>query len=361
LEPAEVSQFAWLLGTTSHRRRKAPSDTELQVALQFVTTCWQIAPVTVPRLEAWAGKHLPADRAQELRDLACSVSVLAKAQSLLCLRYTDALENAGIPYTLLKGSAARLTAYDQPDLRGALDVDVGVPKRFIYRAESVAQDLGFVSALLYDDEGRHFRTVDPTLKAATESNHYELACLVRRQSINDLSPAQQSSIKATMDRMKPWHLLPDGTPACYVTLDVHHGISLDIPVDEVVESAVECRAHGGKAKCPAPYWQLFHLIFKIYWEGVHNYRKGAYQYADVARILPQLAGQDVDRLAQLVQQYGLQAAAFYVLRRVETDLGQRLPPPVATMIREYREAPMNVHPGDVNDLGDMWPKLWGRR
>jgi hypothetical protein len=108
-------------------------------------------------------------------------------------------------------------------------------------------------------------------------------------------------------------------------------------------------------------WAAFHLIFKIYWEGVHNYRKGAYQFADLVRLSPKLQGREVSRLADLLEQYGLEAAGFYVLRRLEPTFGATVSPELRALIDRLAVPPADRFPEEVNDLGDMWPKIWGVR
>jgi len=106
---------------------------------------------------------------------------------------------------------------------------------------------------------------------------------------------------------------------------------------------------------------VFHLIFKLYWEGVHNYRKGGYQYADLLRLIEHLSNKAALSLIDLLEKYRLEAAGYYVLRRLDTEFHFRLPPSLKEFIRVTSIAPSNEFPNEVNDLGDMWPKIWGYR
>jgi len=158
-----------------------------------------------------------------------------------------------------------------------------------------------------------------------------------------------------------WHELPGGELACYVYADIHHGISLDTPVEPLVRSARRVRTSGGTVRLPALEWMLFHAIYKLYWEGVHNYGKGAYQLADVARLTPLLDAAAAERLVSLLREVNFCAGAHYVLRRLEPELGVALPPPLRAFVERTATPPPGREAFELNDLGDMWPKLWGHR
>jgi len=110
-----------------------------------------------------------------------------------------------------------------------------------------------------------------------------------------------------------------------------------------------------------PEWILYHLIYKIYWEGVHHYCKGAYQYADITRLIPVTTKSVLERLLKLLDRYTLQVAGYYVLRRLKTNFGMILTPEIEEFLARTVQPPHNKEPRQLNDLGDMWPKLWGRR
>jgi hypothetical protein len=356
-------EFAWLLGTDERLAPDKLVGEQVRRAADMVTAWWQLAPIIAPRVKDLArGRRSTADSIRTLEALATSVSTITRVQNLLAWRFARALDANDIPYSLLKGSAARLVAYPESHLRGGLDVDIAIPRTWIYAAKEIAHDQGFISAALSNVEvGRHFVAVDPLEQELVESEHYELACLVRRQTITDLAPATERAIRSTIDMVRPWHVTEDGRLGCYVTLDLHHGLCLDIPVDDAVSSATRVPAADHKLSVPSRPWLLLHLIFKVYWEGVYNYRRGAYQYADVLRLLEGLDVEDATELMSLLEKYQLEAAGHYVLRRVPSDLGTPLSPVLQDYVDRTAQAPTEVFPTDVNDLGDMWPKLWGRR
>jgi hypothetical protein len=350
--------LCWLIGDSPVGGRAA-SGAEFAAVFDFAVHAWQLSPTLVTRVSQWAADEGDADGLARLQSLAVATSALGAVQMTLCRRVAAALDQEEIPYCLLKGSAVRVTAYPDPAARCGLDVDIAVPAPYLAAAEQVIAAHGFYPASLVDG-GRHFRLVDPEERAAVESTHYELACQVRRQRVRDVPATVRAAVEQWMDVLKPWHL-DGGDLGCYVTLDVHHGLSLDIPVDEVVERATIVTVPGGRLRVPPVSWMLFHLIFKIYWEGAHNYRKGVYQYADLVRLLRVADDKAVAELLDLLERYVLQAAGHYVLRRLPDEFETPLPPPLTKFVAAARTAPTDVFPNEVNDVGDMWPKLWGHR
>jgi hypothetical protein len=103
------------------------------------------------------------------------------------------------------------------------------------------------------------------------------------------------------------------------------------------------------------------LIYKIYWEGVHNYGKGAYQFADLVRLIPATTELTFARLVRILETHRLEAAGYFVLRRLKQNFGLVLQPEIETFLEHASHGPPDREPFQVNDLGDMWPKLWGAR
>jgi hypothetical protein len=112
---------------------------------------------------------------------------------------------------------------------------------------------------------------------------------------------------------------------------------------------------------PPLEWTLFHLIYKIYWEGVHHYGKGAYQFADLARLVPSISESTFERLVQILAKCRLEVAGYFVLRRLSQNLGLSLQPEIERFLERTARPPLDRDPLQVNDLGDMWPKIWGAR
>lgn len=358
--PAFLDRYAWLLGDESAADRLLSSD--LAALCEFGVAVWQVLPVFLPRVvrSAVPRNEDEAAQLQRLSAISTAATTLASIQMELAWRLTRQLEHRRVPYSLIKGAAARLFLYRIPQARGGLDIDVAVPSANLDEAVEACSALGFLPAAL-DSERHHYVMADPSKAAAVRESHYELATLARRQVIKGLPIHIVRDIEQAADLIFPWYITDDGTPACYVTVDIHHGIGLDVPVDTLVNTAHVANTGPYSAAVPSPAWMLFHLIFKIYWEGVHTYRRGAYQYADLIRLLPLLDSEDVANLRSLLEQYHLEAGAYYVLRRVEPSFDVTLNPGLRQLIEDATYPPQGLHPDAVNDAGDMWPKIWGRR
>lgn len=59
--------------------------------------------------------------------------------------------------------------------------------------------------------------------------------------------------------------------------------------------------------------------------------------------------------------YRLEAGEYYVLRRLETEFGLALNPELRDFLTRGAIPPASYSPEDLNDMGDVWPKLWGLR
>jgi hypothetical protein len=354
-------KFAWLLSEVADAKGNLLDERDFQVACDFAFSCWQVLPSVGQKLlqDKGVDSYQPS-LAKKLRDRMHAVTAFARVQTALCQRFTEALESGGIPYTLLKGSAARLIAYPHPFMRTGYDIDVAVSSIHIRAAEAISLELGFTQAQ-WNDESKRFRRANPSLRAAVESQHYELGFLVRHQVIHGLEKEVEQAIRCEMAYKNLWHSTKSDDLACYVTLDIHHGISLDINVDPLIRSSQRWVNESYVASIPDGKWLLLHLIFKIYWEGVHNYGKGSYQYADLVRLLPLTTENQLEALLELLQRYNIEVAAYFVLRRLENHFGLSLPQCLRQFIDKMAKPSREAMPMALNDLGDMWAKIWGYR
>ena len=357
-----ADRFAWLFGTEEANPAVRFSPEELKPASALVLRNWQVLPVTAPRLLDWIDRGFrDSPEAQHVRDVTAAVRALARMQMLLANRFAEELERRDVPYVFMKGLAAAFALYPEPDLRSGLDVDIGVPRSHIKVAERIAREQGFEPAA-FDVDNRHVYRVSESQKQMVEAEHYELACLNRRQIVRGLHPDDDAAIRRSIPTPRAWHETEEGELACYVTLDIHHGICLDIEVDSMVDSARKDTRHGYTAWIPQPEWMMLQLIFKIYWEGVQRYNsRGVYQFADVVRLAEQIRGDAASRLFELLGQYELEAAAYYVFRVLESTFGVNLNPELREFLGRASVPPSDRLPEDVNDKGDMWPRLWGFR
>lgn len=355
-------RFAWLFSPSDIRPPAGPGPDDHEAVSELLLGCWQVLPLSLPRFVDWAANDAASQaviRRAEAR-MHADGAVLDLQMKILG-RLAAALRERNVPFVLLKSAAMRLVAYDDPSLRRARDIDIGVARPDIERAIEALVATGFESAQ-WRDELQAFEKADPVFRAVVEQSHHELGFWVRLQEAPGLKPDIRSAIMAQRaERPSQWDLSDEATPAAYIVADVHHGLSLDLPVDDLVTSAVSVRFGKEELPVPRPGWMLLHLVFKIYIEGVFNYSEGAYQYADLCRLAPAMTDEEIAFFAERIREANLRAAAHYVLRRLPLDFGVALPPALARLVRDWARPDPELSPANQNDWGDMWPKLWGGR
>jgi len=357
-----AGRFVWLLAPTAPPSRSPRSEAEARDACAFAYDNWRVLPALLPRLERWLGKRASAALLDPLRHRAAAARALAELEETCQRQFRDAFERRDIPHVFLKSSAVRWLAYDDPHERCGWDVDIGVPRTALNGARAVARDLGYFEAEGFVDPP-WFRRANPALRAEVERDHYELGFLVRRIRVRGLEPAVEAAIRAhvTAGGRTSWHLTSGGDLACYVVADIHHGISPEISVDPILAASRDTEVHGMRLCLPRPAWLLMHLIYKIYWEGVHEYGKGGYQYADLCRLVPIVDDGEVECLRAIAARFRLEAAVFFVLRRLETEFALPLGAALQRVLADASSPGDGLDPIAQNDLGDMWGKLWGGR
>lgn len=354
-------QFVWLLSPRQPCPANPPDETTFAKACDFALAEWQALPAVAAKLLAWGGPRFSGSRqAQRVKDRDLALRALARVQLSLAARLVSELSDARVRYVFLKGSAVRFIAYQDPADRCGKDWDIAVDRDSLSVAEEIAIKLGFEPAE-WSYETRHFHKPDPVLRKSVEAQHYELGFLARRQRVRGLSDAETTAIRRDMPDQMIWHEMPSGDLGCYVTLDVHHGLSLDIEAGPMLDDAHTLEVDGLRVRVPSSGWLAFQLLFKLYWEGVHSYRKGGYQFADLARLIPMLDGAAFAKMAALLGEHNLEVAGHYVMRRLASDLGLGSMPLVESFVRRTSIAPVGIEPNECNDFGDVWPKLWGLR
>ena len=335
--------------------------TDLAPVVAFARSVWRVLPAVFPRLEAWLGGDKRSREAlASVTDRLTAMRAFSLIQHLALARLIDAFYVADVDFCLLKASAVRLSAYRKPLDRCGLDLDIAVPRAQIRVAEQVALKQGFIEAQ-FDWDSRRFSRADSGLRHAVEVAHYELGFLARRCAPVGLTQKTEAAIARDLDESPMWHRAQDGRLACYVTIDLHHGLSQEVPVESLVRTASQTLWEGRSVPVPLLGWQLYHLIFKLYWEGVHEYGKGLYQYADIVRLVSCIPESEQRRCRTLLDRQRLGAAGYYVLRRLPDTFGISLPPTLADMLESGRTPEPGLRPLDANDFGDMWPKLFGHR
>jgi hypothetical protein len=354
------SRFVWLLGNRSIPDLKVDTPT-LDAACNFALREWQALPVVAERLLAWAGADAAAEpRVAEVLRYALAISVRAVVQEQQRQRLGATLAARRIPHLFVKSSATGLLCYDRVGMRGAKDIDLGVPRRYVEAARTAAQSVGFVAAD-WSDARREYVPANMALRKIVEAEHYELGFMVRELALRGLDDGTAAAIRGGSTIKGTWRIAPDGTCLCYICADIHHGLSLSMPVDEPLAEAMRIRRDGSDTVVASHAWCAFLLVMKLYWEGVQQPGRGAYQYADLVRLVPLLDDPACRRLLELLARHQLEAAGHYVLRRLPSDFSTALPPILEDFVAATAATVSDTDPRKINDLGDMWPRLWKRR
>lgn len=189
----------------------------------------------------------------------------------------------------------------------------------------------------------------------------ELGFYVRRQKLHGIPGEVEQEIRQALPLAGLWEGCEEGGLECFVTVDLHHGLSPEISADELVYSAIALESEGMHLQVPCPEWAVFLTVYKLYWESVQGYERGGYQYADLVRLLPKFPESAVAPLLGLFARYKLEVAAYYVLRRLPRNFGVPMPAGLYDFLIRLRTIGRHEDPQQCNDLGDAWPKLWGLR
>lgn len=348
-----------LAGRRLKSRARLDDDSSAALVEQLLNN-WQILPGLAAEVveKDLAAVLAPGDHSR-IRNARLAVTAFERAQMVGCAPFLSALDEANIHYSLLKGAAAACLLYPERHMRAAWDFDLGVAWDDIPAAEALALSSGFHQAQRDAELGRFFRA-DRELRAIVEEAHFELGFLARRLLVTNLDAETRAAIAAEAWTHQFWHDAGTDNPWCYAVVDIHHKLSLDIDLDGLLATAWRKSCSGSVLSVPDFAWFGAHLVFKLYWEGVHKYGKGFYQYADLLRLLPCLDAANFSRMVSILSEYHLVAGAYHVFKHVP-DFGVDLPPHVAEFVAEAQIPPPGTDPIDTNDLGDVWPKLWNRR
>lgn len=317
---------------------------------------WQILPALAPAPLRTALVDPDYARFERAR---LAVTAFVQAQIAGCAGFLAALDGAGIRYALLKGAAAGCLLYPERHLRGAWDFDLGVGWDDLEDVEALALDCGFHQAQRDADRGRFVRA-DRDLRAIVEESHFELGFLARRLLVTNLDDETRAAIRDEPWAHQFWHDATTDAPWCYAVVDIHHKLSLDIELDGLLAASWAKPVGDALLRLPDLGWFGAHLVFKLYWESVHTYGKGLYQYADLIRLTPMLDPISFLRLVSILRDHNLTAAGYHVFKHLPR-FGLVLPDHVADFVAEAAVPLPGTDPIDTNDLGDLWPKLWNRR
>jgi GNAT superfamily N-acetyltransferase len=364
LSDAAREVICWTLSPADANLATPPFDGRiLGTVIEGLRAAWQVLPLTIDRFEAWLDPAAE-DTAEvaDLRDMATAVRLYSALLSENCAEVSRTLREHGVAHSFLKGSALRYQLYGEAaELRCGEDIDLAVYAEDLAQARSLLQRLGFQPAQ-WNEARFAYVPGNPLLRALVEKQHYQLGFLVSRQRVNGLQDAEIAAITKQLTRKPPiWTRSKTGGLAANVMVDVHHGLTREISAQQLLDERRTIEFGDTAFDVPSFGWSMFHAIFKLYWEGVHTYDKGVYSYADICRLAPLLSGQDVAELEHLLSQWKLDAAAYYVLRRLPEQFGTPIPEPLKPLMERAAVPDLKTEPRTENDFGDVWMKLWGMR
>lgn len=290
LKLQDAAVFAKLLTEDPPANLPAGVSLNADYHLEFAEMSWQVMPSYVARLTEWLGP----ERSSPLAARAEAFRIFFSIQNQVLVEVAQELRGAGVEHCLLKGSASRLNLYPSSDLRGGIDLDFAIPLDAADHGRRVAAKLGFEQSA-WDERALTFVRATVEQKRWIDANHYELGFLIRRHAVDGLSADQKSAIRRQLHvQPNPWHEISDDRLGVWINLDLHTGLSHDIPAAPLLTSSRQFFYRGVGVPIPSPAWQMFHTIYKLYWEGVFNYGKGIYQYADLCRLAPRLGSGPID-------------------------------------------------------------------
>ncbi len=358
--PTPVKDVVSLMAGHAPNSVKRRSAADSSKAVDYLLSCWQILPSFSDKLVKGPIKKilLPVDY-RRLCNARLAVIAFQKTQIAGCRPLLATLEHSEINYSLLKGAASGCILYPERYMRTSWDFDLAVSWEDLPTVEAMALEAGFHQAQRIT-ESALFCPANRQLRDIVEKDHYELGFLVRRLQVTNLSPETLDAIRTETWTHQFWHDVDSVNPFCYAAVDIHHAMSLDIGFGELLTSARSVSIDNETLRVPSDAWFAAHLVYKLYWEGVHNYAKGLYQYADLVRLVARLDEDTFVELIDILEKYNLIAAGYHSFKHLP-KFGVELPEHIASFISDTQYPPEDGDPTGLNDLGDVWPKLWGLR
>src|SRR5208337_1169246 len=248
LDRAERDLLALIAGSTPSPKSRR-SDEDSKELVDLLLRSWNILPSISDSLFGELAVLLPKQELARIARAWLAVTAFVKAQIAACLPFVRALDRSGLNYALLKGSAMSFLAPEPPVLRAGWDFDVGVAYPDLKRAEALAAASGFWPAE-YVPSTKQFVHADSALRAQVEAQHYELGFFVRRLEVTNLSGETIDAIRTDPWTQRFWFGAGEKNPWCYAVLDIHHAISRDIGLDELLAEAGAVIIGGDRLRLP---------------------------------------------------------------------------------------------------------------
>jgi hypothetical protein len=302
------------------------------LALELLRSCargMRLPPALVEHLRGPAGReHLPALQRRAIDSLVyigCGLDVpqqrvydrVWQQQRALLEALVGELTSRGVDALVIKGAEYLARSYRTHALGFMADIDILVPRGAIGVAKQVLYGMGFRQATV-DKAKLALVDFDVAVVARTELDHHELAFFSRLDPI--ALDADEHAFVRGIER-QPVFAQPDGG-LTWLCVDVHHGVSIDVPSEPLFARAVPSALGVGRALSPAD--QVWVTLSRYYVEVALD---GKRKLRDFAYVLPLLASPfaiDWDVVLEVSRDYGLKATLHYYLAFLQR-LGAHVP------------------------------------
>jgi len=335
------------------------TDEQAEDVADWIGSVWHVSPVAVPLFLENFGHQVSESTSKRLSAVAAAATVQGQVFREVVSDVARVFANRGIELVALKGTANGFMAYADPVHRTGADLDFCVRPDKLDDAKDALRAVGFWPGD-YDPEEKVFLPSDRAERQQREAGHYALGFWVKMLDLGEVSREAADGF-ALAGELLPFASQVDGrhvkTP---VLVDIHHAIGSGVPADDIMNRPIEHVWNGTKVLLPPREWAAFHALLKLYWEGGQTYRKGLQYLADVTRILRTMSDDEQDVLVSLIEGYNLRAGGYYVLRRLPACMGVDLSDAVHDALDKWSSAPPGETPQSYNDIGDFWPRLFGR-
>ncbi|HKJ72899.1 MAG TPA: nucleotidyltransferase family protein [Alphaproteobacteria bacterium] len=354
-----LTEFAVARLLAGHIFESELTDWQAEAVADDIGSIWHVAPTTIPTFVERFGDQVSAPTHRRLS----AISKAATIQGQLCREVAadvaDVFANRDIDLVALKGTANGFLAYADPAHRTGADLDFCVRPEDLDGAKDAMRAAGFWAGD-YDAESQVFVPSDPKERERREDGHYALGFWVKMIDLGEVDGDTADGF-AVAGELLPFASEVSGrhvkTP---VLIDIHHSVGAGVSAEDIMDRFKPHVWNSSEIYLPPCEWMAFHALLKLYWEGGQGYRKGFQYLADFARILPLMTEEELDGFIGLVEGHNLKAGGYYVMRRMPACIGIDFSDAMKDVLEQWSTPPGSETPASYNDIGDFWPRLFGR-
>jgi putative nucleotidyltransferase-like protein len=269
-----------------------------------------------------------------------------------------ALVRQGIRHAFVKGAGYRELLYRPAWTRLCGDCDLLIDRDDAETVRTLLQRQGFEHAACTIDY-QSFRPAHSWEIAETESQHYELAQLVKSYRLANAPPWL---FGPDFERRAPftYERTPEGVVFRSI-VDVHWTLHFVLQSEDPLAHVQFARtADGANLAILSLEWSLFVTAFKLYFEAFDRPGYGLHHLTDLAAILRH-AREPLDwkMIDALTRRHGLEGPIYYALSAAQALAGADVVP--LELMNGWSSIPP-VPPGEATrELGDFVPSMLGRR